>query len=65
MEMATKNIGVGERITNLTELYRLAKERKSVIWGAGHGTYVRPAAFFLQWRLADLIKIDLYYTVKV
>ena len=68
MEMITKNIGKGERITDLRDIKRLAEEGKSVIWQAGFATtryFVRPAAFFLSWQLRMMINYDFYYTVKI
>lgn len=65
MEMATKNIGVGELITDLRELKTLAEEKKSVAVRGAWGLYVRPAAWMYQWSLAMLMTQRIYKTIKV
>lgn len=66
MEMATKNIRVGDSIKDLMDLKRLADEKKSVAFRRGIQQIwaVRPAAFMMQWPLAQLMNLKLYYTIK-
>lgn len=68
MIMATKNIGVGERITDLREIMRLALEKKSIVQSVRYpdrNYIVRPAAFYVNWSLGMLMGQSLYYTVKL
>jgi hypothetical protein len=65
MEMVTKNIGKGEPISDLTELIRLAREKKSVVIRGGWGCYVRPAAFMINWSLGQLAKMQFFYSIKL
>ena len=68
MEMASKNIGVGERLTNLMDLKRLSDEGKSVIQSVRYtdkNYIVRPASFYIQWPLAMLLNQTFYYSIKL
>lgn len=60
----SKNISRGGLIKNLSELYSLSCERKSVVvYSCGH-YYIRPAAFMINWSLRDLLKSKIYYAIK-
>lgn len=65
MEMASKNIAIGEPITDVRDIKRLALERKPVVWIAGWRPTVRPAAFFLGWPLRLILDCKFYYAIKI
>lgn len=65
MKMVSKNIAVGEPISNMDELLRLADEGKSVVVHGAWGYYVKPAAFMIHWPLALLGRMKFHYSVKV
>lgn len=68
MKKVSRNIAMGEPITNPMDLLRLANEGRSVVWEHGfHNKWhtVRPAAFFVNWPLAMLAGARLYYSVKI
>lgn len=66
MEKISNNLYKGELITNPMDIYRLAKEKKSVYclnaWG------IRPAAIILNYSLFIVIRLinnkQLFYTHK-
>jgi hypothetical protein len=66
IKMVSKNIALGEQITDVREIKKLAGERKSIVWDRGYGNYcVRPASFFLGWQLRVVLYSKLHYSVKV
>lgn len=68
MKKASKNIGIGEVITDIRDLKRLADEGKSVIQQVGYANrnyIVRPAMFYLQWPLVMLLNQTFYYSIKL
>ena len=65
MRMVSKNIALGEPITDIRDILRLASERKSVIWKLRLSYFVRPASFFLGWPLIQVMNAKLFYSVKI
>lgn len=66
MKMITKNIALGEPISDVRDIKRLALERNSVVWDRGRDNYcVRPASFFLGWPLRVVLNAKLHYSIKV
>ena len=54
------------RITDFNDLFELANNRETVIWSRwGPREDVRPAAFFLNWSLAQLKNAQLYKVKKI
>lgn len=64
MKQISKNFYLGEPITDLREIKRLASEKRSVAWYRGATYQVRPAAFILGWQLNMVINAQLFYTIK-
>jgi len=60
----SKNISIGEPISDLRELIRLSKERKSVIIEIGGAFRVRPAAWVANMSVAMLTNMPLFYSIK-
>lgn len=65
MKKISKNLYLGERITNVADIHRLALERKSVAW-EHNGTWytIHPAAVIIGWPLRLVLNSTLYYTIK-
>ena len=66
IKMVSKNIALGEQISDVREIRRLSLERKSIVWDRGFDNYcVRPATFFLGWPLKVVLNSKLHYSIKV
>lgn len=61
---ASKNILIGEPISDLRELCRLSEEKKSVVVFIGGKYCVKPASWIAQWSVAMLQNIKLFYSIK-
>lgn len=59
----SKNIHKGGRITDLNELVKMANEKKSVVVMLGHTHFIRPAAFMLNWTVAQILRTQLFYAI--
>jgi hypothetical protein len=60
----SKNITKGKEIKDLRELYSLAIKKQSVVVYCNKWWYVRPAGFMINWPLAQLVHVQLFYSVK-
>lgn len=63
----SSNIQKGDPISDLRELSILAHNRESVVAISNqHGhAWVRPAAFFLQWKLDQLLRMSFFHSQKI
>lgn len=59
----SKNIHKGGRITDLNQLIAMAKDKKAVIVVLGGHHFIRPAAFMINWSVAQLSKTQLFYAI--
>lgn len=70
MKQISKNFALGEEITDVREIKRLATERRSIARKVGFlssttGFDIKPAAIFLGWTLRTLLNSKLYYTHRI
>lgn len=69
MKQISKNIYLGQPITDLREIGRLAREGKSIVqktYNFDKVNYtVRPASFFVNWPLAMILNYQFYYSIKL
>lgn len=60
----SKNIWKGAEITNLAELQKLAVDGKSVVVKTKFYTYVKPAAFMINWPLCRLLNLTFFHAIN-
>lgn len=65
MKKISKNLYLGEKITNVEDIRRLALERRSIAWEHSPGYFtIHPAAVIIGWPLRLVLNSKMYYTVK-
>lgn len=68
MIRASRNVIVGSPVTDFQQFLKLARERKSVVeWRIEKGDNklrVKPAAFYLNWPLSEILKSHFFESVK-
>lgn len=68
MIKVSKNIALGEPISDIRELQILALEGKSIIQKVHYPNrnyIVRPASFYLSWPLRLVLQSTFYYSIKI
>ncbi len=61
----SKNIRRGSLIDDFNELVQLAEDRCAVVVYMGGSHFVRPAAFMLNWSVAQILRTKIYHALPI